>query len=242
MVLQRHFIPTVEGSDAGEIMVVPHFVPELLGVLLHATINKIVEHIRIHCRWKKALADLKDTLGRIEPIVKLALNNQDEVSVVDNWFQELYALLKQASEIVEKCITVRSWDAVSRHQTGTKISTVTKDIDKHLARSGLVHMVQFQVQIRKILDGNKQIIEAVAAHSISQSGHEPVGITNSEKGDKTTTGTASGHSNLLGVSSFQDQQLDYHVCKKQPGTNIKVAGWVPMLFVNSSYNSFSSHY
>lgn len=294
--LQRDFIPTIEGSDAGEIMGDPGFVPGLIGVLLQMTISQIVLHISRFRRWKKLLADLKDTLERIKPIVDLALNNQDEVLVVDNWFRELYALLKQASEIVEKCTTIQRWDVLSGHQTSTKISAVTKDIDKHIAMSGLVHMVQFQVKIQEILDGNKQVIEAVAAHSvsasISQPDHQPVGRINSKKGDKTVTGTAGGLSNLSGVSSFQDQQLEYldfvshdveeeedrnenqrfgkvlcnfparydnelnltaeekveileeqgewfYVSKKQPGTNTKVAGWVPMLFVNPSYNSFS---
>jgi len=118
---------------------------------------------------------------------------------------------------------IRRWDPVSRHQASTKIASLTKDIDKHLAWSGLMHMVRSQEQTRKIVDRQNQIMEAVASLSISaitsQAGHAPIGTINSKKieqGDKTLTGTASGLSNLPGVSSFQDQQLDCHLTWDEP--------------------------
>jgi hypothetical protein len=167
-------------------MVDPGFVPGLIGVGLQMTINEILRHIKISRRFSKSLRALEDTLMRIEPIIELALNkHEDEVSAVDNWLEELHALLKQASEIVETSTMIRRWDPVSRHQASTKIASLTKDINKHLAWSGLMHMVRSQEQTRKIVDRQKQIIEAVASLSISagmsQASHPPIGTINRKK-------------------------------------------------------------
>ena len=96
---------------------------------------------------------------RIEPIVKeiqhirLAWNNhKDEVSAVDDWFEELEALLKQASEIVHQSNLLQRWDVVSRHQTSTKITNLSKDIYKQLTLSVLVHMVKSHELSWKILE------------------------------------------------------------------------------------------
>ena len=101
---------------------------------------------------------------RIEPIVKenqhirLAWNNhKDEVSVVDNFFEESEALLKKASEIVHQSNLIQRWNVVSRHRTNTKITNLSKDIYKELTLSVLVHMVQYHELSRKILEGQIQI-------------------------------------------------------------------------------------
>ena len=101
---------------------------------------------------------------RIEPIVKenqhiqLAWNNhKDEVSAIDNWLEELGALLKQAPEIVHHSNLIRRWDVVSRHQTNTKITNLSKDIYKQLTLSILVHMVHYHELSRKIMEGQIQI-------------------------------------------------------------------------------------
>lgn len=283
-------------------MVDPGFVPGLIGVGIQITIGEILRHINIAVNCRKELTALKDTLMRIEPFIKeirLALNkHKDEAPTVDNWFEELDALLKHASEIVQLCIP--RWGIVSRYQTCRKITDLTQKIDKLLTRSDLVLMVQLvQVQklTRKILEGQCQIIENIetlasssSSASTSQAVHAPIGTINSKKEDKTVTVTASRPSNLSKVSSFQDEQLDSHgfvshdveeeedptenqrfgkalddfpadcddelnltagedveilgeqdkwlyVRKKQPGTDSKVAGWVPMSFVKS-HSSF----
>ena len=100
----------------------------------------------------------------IEPIVKeiqhirLAWNNhKDEVSAVDNWFEELDALLKQAPEIVHHSNLIQRWDVVSHHQTNTKITNLSKDIYKQLTLSVLVHMVHYHELSGKILERQIQI-------------------------------------------------------------------------------------
>lgn len=285
----------------------PGFVPGLIGVGIQMIVDQIIRHIKIVSSYRKELGVLKVSLMRIEPIVKeiqhirLAWNNhKDEVSAVDDWFEELEALLKQASEIVHPRNLIGRWDVVSRHQTSTKITNFSKDIDKQLTLCSLVHMVQYHELSRKMLEGQTEInerIEALMASSSSsaityQGAHAPTGTIYSEKGNKTVTLIASRLSNLSKVSSFQDQQLDSHgfesndvkqeedrtqnqwfgqalcdypascdyelyltageefeilneqeeyfyVSKKLPGRDGKVAGWVPVLFVNSYCSSFS---
>lgn len=171
-----------------KIMADPGFVPGLIGVVIQMTIDQIIGHINIALRCRKVLADLKDKLKKIEPIIKeiqrcwLALNqHKDEALIVNEWLKEMQAILKPASKIVHHC-TVPMWGFYSRHQTSTKITNLIADIDQHLALSPLVHMVQTQELTRKIIEGQKQISESIEVlasssnpASTSQAARSPIG-------------------------------------------------------------------
>lgn len=86
-----------------KIMADPGFVPGLIGVVIQMTIDQIIGHINIALRCRKVLADLKDKLKKIEPIIKeiqrcwLALNqHKDEALIVNEWLKEMQAILKPA--------------------------------------------------------------------------------------------------------------------------------------------------
>ncbi|GLJ15862.1 hypothetical protein SUGI_0261810 [Cryptomeria japonica] len=130
--------------------------------------DQIIHHINIAVRCRKELDALKVLVPRIEAMnvelqeYRRALTSGREStsphhplpSIINNWLNELNALLEEASDLAQHCTIPSYSHPFSRYTMSKKINKVTANLEKHVERHvaplALLHQLHQDVALERI--------------------------------------------------------------------------------------------
>ncbi|GLJ28852.1 hypothetical protein SUGI_0568530 [Cryptomeria japonica] len=165
----------------------PGFIPGMIDYAIHLAVSQVIHHINVAIRCRKELDALKALLLKVQ-LMDMEMQNYRKALncgrvntssepplpfAVNNWLNELNALLDEASDLVQHCNVQSYWHLFPRYRTSRKIRRLIEKVEKHLASTpsvAFLHQLQLHVTNQQLLEQIKVGKDSLKLHTSALAG------------------------------------------------------------------------